>query len=286
MNIIRLIFKKNVWLVCLCMVILFSCKEDEIITYEGNANVYFLLKKWTTSQSGVTYSVADFPVEEGLLYSTSWYVQSTAWDSISTSLALDGTDKGYHVTLIPVGLSGNLVDYDRPLSYKVGENSTAVEGEHFKVTAMIPANKRYGALAVSINRETVRDTSLVVDFTLEESEFFQTNYALINRSSSDTTKVDMCQFRLRMSSFIVEPPFWKSNMLNYLGDYSQKKMLLILELTNGDISIFYPEKSSQLVIGQIIAWGKILKTYLNEQRNLGNIIYENDGTEMTAGKSV
>lgn len=281
-----IILKRNLWLICLGLFFLFSCKEDEIKFYEGETNIFFLLKKWTASTSSATYSITDFPVEEGL-YSDFWEIPNNAMDSITTSLAMDGTDKGYHVKLIPVGISGSLVDYDRFFDYTLGANSTAVEGEHFKVTAMIPANQRYGALAVSINRETVRDTILVVDFNLISSDNFQTNYAKIQRSSNDTTKVDMCQFRLRMSCFIEKPPFWDSNMAGYLGVYSQKKMLLILELTGGDIKIFYPEKSTQIVLGQIIAWGKLLKIYLNEQKAKDNTIYEADKvTVMTAGKYV
>lgn len=262
--------------------LLFSCKEDEISIYEGETNIFFLLKKWSTIAT--TYSIVDFPVEENLLCSDEWIGISAAWDSISVSLAFDGTSQGYHTTLIPVRISGNSADYDRPLSYTVGANSTAIEGEHFKVTALVPANKRDGAIAVSINREMVKETELFVDFNLIPNDYFQTNYAAINRSSTDTTKVDMHQFRLIMSSFIKEPPMWKNALIYYFGTYSQKKMLLILELTGGDINELYVARPT---IALMVAWGKILKTYLNEQRRLGNIIYEEDNvTEMTYGTSV
>lgn len=279
MNTIRLSLKKNVWLICLSMIFVFSCKEDEISVYEGETNVFFLLKKW--SNAAAKYSIDDFPVEEGLLYSDEWTDMSVAWDSIIVSLARDGTNKGYHIALIPVRISGNTTDYDRPLNYTLGANSTAVEGEHFKVNALIPANKRDGALAVSINRETVRDMEVFVDFILKPNEYFQTNYAMINRSSSDTTKVDMHQFRLRMSSFITPPSAWNTTLIYYLGAYSQKKMFLILELTGGDINELYKTNPS---LPLMTAWGKILKVYLNEQRNSGNIIYEEDGvTPMNYG---
>lgn len=277
---------RKVVVMSLAVLLLFSCSEDEITTFDGEDNVYFSLKKWTSSASGSLYSVSDFQIGD-VYHSQSWTVYSTAWDSIFISLALDGTLEGYHVVLIPVTLSGNLADYDRPLAYSVGEKSTAIEGTHFKVDAFVPANKRRGAIGVSINREAMQDTVLFVDFRLQPNEYFHTNYAKINRSSTDTTKVDMAEFRLRMSSFIEKPPLWDSAMKNYLGDYSQKKMFLVLSLTRGDINELYVTTTSKLNVGLVIAWGKVLKNYLNEQKAAGNTIYEADGvTEMIAGKNV
>lgn len=273
---------------CLAVWVVFSCTEDQIDIYSGEADAFFTLKRWTSSQTSktttaTTYRVTDFLVDDEL-YSDTFYVQTTAFDSLFVSLAMDGTNVGYHVTLIPVSLSGGLADYDRPLNYSLGANSTAVENEHFKVKAIIPANKPIGAIAVSINRETVRDTVLFVDFHLLPNEHFQTNYAPINRSTTDTTKVDLYQFRLRMSSFIEKPPRWDSNMLNYFGVYSQKKMFLILELTDGDIEQLYADKTPS--VGLMKAWGKILKAYLVDQKAKGTPILEDDESEMTYGKSV
>lgn len=286
MNIIKTI--RGFAFACLAVLVVFSCTEDQIDTYSGEADAFFSLKRWASSQTSstansTTYRVTDFPVD-GTLYSDTFFVQTTAWDSLEVSLAMDGTEVGYHVTLIPVSLSGNLVDYDRPLAYSLGKNSTAVEDTHFKVKAMIPANNRTGALAVSINRETVKDTVLFVDFHLLPNEHFRTNFAPIARSTTDTTKVDLYQFRLRMSSFIEKPKFWDSNMRVYFGVYSQKKMFLILELTGGDIQKLYGDKAPDL--GLMIAWGKILKVHLVDQKAKGNPVLEEDGSEMAYGTAV
>jgi hypothetical protein len=265
------------------IVLFTSCKEDRIDTFDGETNVYFSLKRWGESQNGRSYSVVDFPVGDSL-YSGSWSTIKEAEDSLIVSLALDGTDEGFHLTLIPVSIAGNIADYDRPLKYTLGGNTTAVEGEHFQAEGHIPANKNIGAIAVRLDRANMKDTALVIDFILMPNEYFQTNYTTINRGFSDTTKVNLQQFRLYASSFLEKSLVWDSQLFSFLGTFSRKKVFLILELTGGGINELYPEKSADLNL--MIAWGKILKNYLTQQKQQGNTVYEEDGTEMSAGPSV
>lgn len=274
--------KKVLLFLCAAVFLFSSCKEDQIDTFSGETNVYFSLKRWGSGSNGYSYAVTNFPVEDSL-YSGSWSTITAARDSLIASLAFDGTDQGYHVALIPVSISGNVVDYDRPLDYTLAEHTTAVAGKHFQAEGMIPANKRIGAIAVRLNRASFKDTTFVIDFNLVANEHFRINYTTINRSASDTAKVNLQQFRLYASSFLEKSAYWDTRFLNYLGAFSRKKVFLILEITGGDIEVLYKADASADLI---IAWGKTLKNYLAEQKAQGNTIYEEDGTEMTAGSRV
>lgn len=273
--------KKSLLFLFSAVLLFSSCSEDETDTFSGETNVYFSLKRW--SSSGRTYTLTNYQVED-VSYSGEWSTIKEARDSMIVSLAFDGTEEGYHVTLIPVSISGNVVDYDRPLSCTIGANTTAVKGEHFEIAdeySIIPANKRIGAIAVMLNRANFIDKIHAIDVNLIPNVHFQTNYTTIERSAADTTKVNMQQFRLYVSSFLEEPSSWTTN---YLGTFSRKKVYLVLELTGGDINEFYPEIGTPDV-SLMIAWGKVLKKYLTDKKAAGETVYEEDGvTEMTAGR--
>lgn len=257
-----------------------SCKEDKLDTYYGETNVFFSLQRWTRSNKNI--SLDDFLVDGGL-HSDNWRVEAT-WDSTAVSLALDGTLEGYRVVLLPVDISGDVVDYDRQLGYKVDKESTAVEGTHFKVDAYIPANKTMGALAVSVSRAALRDTALWVGFSLIANEHFQTNYRTITRSQSDTTKISMLDFKLNMSGYLIKPSYW-SRWQSYFGDFSFKKMYLIIELCNADITYFY-DNYAKMTVSLANAYGSALKLYLKEMSDAGTPVYEEDEvTLMSAGTS-
>lgn len=262
-------------------VLLFSsCKEDTIDVYNGETNIYFSLKRWDGGSNGLSYTITDFPVEEEL-YSASWSSIREARDSILVSMALDGTDEGEKVELIPVNVSGNITDYDRKIEFNIDlQSTTAVPEEDFKAEGLIPAGKRIGAIAVRLNRVSFRDTTLSMSFNLVPNEHFQTNYRVINRSSSDTSKVDLRSFKLVATSILTPPVRWESFLKNYMGPFSRKKVFLLLEITGGNIEELYAPIPS---IPLMTAWGKTLKNYLLDQKNKGNTIYEEDGTEMTAG---
>lgn len=228
----------------------------------------------------MSYTVTEFPVGDSL-YTGEWNTIREAQDSIFASLALDGTDEGERVELIPVSISGNIADYDRQIGFTLDKQvTTAVPEEDFKAEGFVPAGKRIGAIAVRLNRASFKDTTLAIGFHLVPNEHFQTNYRVINRSSSDTAKVNMQSFKLVVTSVLTPPVMWNS-LKNYFGTFSRKKIFLILEITGGDVDDLY---TSQPTLALMVAWGKTLKNYLLEQKNKGNTIYEEDGvTEMTAG---
>lgn len=276
MNISKI--NRSLFLLFLPIIFFSSCKEDKIDTFNGDTNIYFSLQRWLP-RAADTYSVY-LPIEDSVYYKD-WNNILVSKDTLIASLALDGTDKGIHMALIPVSISGNVTDFDRPIKYTLGKNTTGVEGVHYDIKkAIIPANSNTGAIAVGLNRANMQDTAFVIDFELEPNEYFHTNYTTIERSKTDTTKVSLLKFSLYASSFLEKPASW---MLNYLGPFSREKVYLILELTKGNINELY-KKSPDL--NTIIAWGKILKKHLIEQEKLNKTVYEKNGEKMVAGKNV
>lgn len=275
---------KKILLFLLGALILFaSCKEDEIDVFSGESNVFFSLTRWKVSQGtsfGATYSL-EYPLA-GRVYTEEWTGIRTSRDSINCSYALDFTWQDLDTVFIPVSVIGAVTDYDRTVKYEITGEGDAVEGRDFKVLeAMVPANKPVGAIVVEIDRNSIKDTVYSACFTLLPNNEFQTNYKSIQRSDIDTAKVDVRKFKLKMSDLLEQPSRWYPNLNNYFGAYSRKKLYLVAEITGGDLNKLYTfeVKDEPTVFG----WAKVLKFYLAEQKAAGNTIYDEDGTEMSAG---
>lgn len=257
-----------------------SCQEDKLDAFNGETNIYFSLQRWWPSSKGIyTYNL-NFPIGDNI-YTETWNSTSSAQDSIVRSYARNPSPERFDTAYIPVSIMGDLKEYDRTFNCVV-TNTTVEEGRDFKVIAsMIPANQIMGAIAIQLERAAFTDTTHVIDFRLLPGNELYTNYTEIDKhSASDTTKVDLLKFRLVVTDILVKPPRWYNG---YLGPFSRKKMYLLIELTNLNVDYFYgsPQLAEQF------SWGFLLKKYLREQANLGNIIYEEDGvTPMAAGSSV
>lgn len=260
----------------LAMTIFQGCKEDRLDVYDSESNIYFSLQKY-----GKEYYL-NYPIGTKV-YTQNWLGIKAPKDSMVISYGyLQAGKRATDTIYVPVSLMGNLAAIDRTISYKLGPNTTATEGTDFKiVSANIPANKELGAIAIEVYRAQY-NTMKTIDLELVPNEIFQTNYKEILRSRTDTTMVSTLRFRVLVSDYLGLPPRW-SSYIAYLGEFSAKKILLIRDITNIDIEeMFYSETPPK--VQDIQAIGSILKKYLREQKEAGNIIYEMDGvTEMTSG---
>ncbi|MNL07062.1 hypothetical protein D3C87_1277220 [compost metagenome] len=82
-----------------------------------------------------------------------------------------------------------------------------------------------------------------------------------------------------MNDILKKPFRWQDS---YLGVFSRKKLLLMVEIVDADPAYIDGSPS----IGVLQAWGKYMQRYLNDQKVAGNIIREADGTEMIMGPLV
>jgi hypothetical protein len=262
-----------------------SCHEDKLDLYAGGefsnqtSHIYFSLQRWAAS--GINYTL-NYPIGEQI-YTQKWQRIVAPQDSITKSYALDPSGTARDTVYIPVSLMGSPVNRDRTFEYATGEETTAEEGRDFRViAASIPANEVVGAILVEIEREAIKDATFVIDFMLLTNEEFQTNYTTIKRSSSDTTQVDLREFRLRVSDFLEVPKRW-STLRGYFGDFSRKKFYLLRDVAHANLNELYVDSPSLILMN---SWGGILKRYLAEQKEAGNTIYEDDGvTEMKSGQN-
>jgi hypothetical protein len=263
-----------------------SCNEDKLDMYAGGeldnrtSHIYFSLQRW--APSGINYTL-NYPIGERI-YTQKWQKIVAPQDSITKSYALDPSGAACDTVYIPVSLMGLPVNRDRTFRYATGRETNAEEGRDFRVIAAnIPANEVVGAILVEIEREAIKNTTFVIDFMLLTNEEFQTNYTTIKRSSSDTTQVDLREFRLRVSDFLEVPKLW-GTLRVYFGDFSRKKLYLLRDVAHADLNELYVDLPSLILMN---SWGGLLKRYLAEQKEAGNTIYEDDGvTEMKSGQSV
>lgn len=253
-----------------------ACKEDEVMVFNGENNVYFSLQRWGNLPSGITYTV-DYTISEAdgeTHISESWTYLKRSKDSLVVSLALEASEAD-KFQLVPVSLLGNIVDYDRPLSYAIGAKSEIKEGEGFSIEeAKIPAGKNIGSIVLRLDREAFRDNTYAIDLELKANEHFQTNYKKMAYSTSDTAKVDLLRFRVIVSDILQKPTSWLASF----GTFSREKIYLVVELTGGDINAFYAEK---LDAGLMFAWQSVLKNYLAKRAAEGDPVLEADGSLMT-----
>jgi len=271
--------KKSLLFLFGAVILLTACKEDEIDLFSGENNVYFSLKRWNSNGLGLTYDL-EYPIN-GKIYTQKWDYRKEAMDSINKSYALDVSGALFDTAYIPVSLMGFVTDYDRDIAYKLGPATEAVEGKDFKILeAKIPANKPLGAIVVEIDRTSIKDASYRIDLTLIPNSEFQTNYKTINRNPTDTTKLDLRDFRLRISDLLESPAMW-GTLSGWFDKFSRKKLYLVAELTGGDLKEFYAERPN---LSTIISWSQILKRHLQQQKAAGTPVYEEDGvTEMKVG---
>ncbi|KAA6340292.1 hypothetical protein EZS27_011842 [termite gut metagenome] len=263
-----------------------SCHEDKLDLYAGGefsnqtSHIYFSLQRWTPS--GINYTL-NYPIGTQI-HTQKWQRIVAPQDSITKSYALDPSGTASDTVYIPVSLMGLPVNRDRTFRYTTWGETNAEEGRDFRViAASIPANEVVGAILVEIEREAIKDTAFVIDFLLLTNEEFQTNYTMIKRSSSDTTQVDLREFRLRVSDFLEVPKLW-GTIRTFLGDFSRKKLYLLRDVAHADLNELYASHPNLILMN---SWGSILKRYLADQKEAGNTIYEDDGvTEMKSGQSV
>ncbi|MCO4294563.1 DUF4843 domain-containing protein [Solitalea sp. MAHUQ-68] len=229
-----------------------SC-EKGLMTYQGEDNIYF---------------------EE-------------AGGAIDTRLAKDSTAISFapvtnadSVVKVVVTTSGLPVNYDREYKLEVDPRSTAVLGTHFE----LPADKKF-----VIRKNVIHDTILVrlvrtpdmldnqfnIIFNLLPNESF--NILLKQRLNSGQKPVNCITKKFMVTDAILKPRTWQ---IGFFGNFTRKKLFLICEVSGA--TPLYMDKMSP---GEGLFYGRQTQRYLNEQKALGNIILDEDGTAMKMGIS-
>lgn len=168
---------------------------------------------------------------------------------------------------LPVEMSGAPIKED--LKYNVvidKERTTAIEGKHFE---LLPE--------MSIQANNVVDTCWL---KLNRTPDMKNHEFRIVLRLSDTKQLLRGQINytiavIRVNDKITRPDWWDGDITQYyLGKYSDKKFSLFIEVT-GKADLTESSDSEKRV------YSLQLKYWLQAQKEQGNTIWEDDGTEMT-----
>lgn len=259
-----------------------SCKEDKLLIYDAGsgAEAYFKLVRWP--QQSVNNSTSmPVPGKEG---EVRWvYGRITeAIDSLVCSFARVNPELNDTVILVPVSVMGDASSDRRDIAYRIKPSTTATQGateDYEIVDAYIPAGRESGGILVRLYRNnlTTAKSTFQIDFQLESNEHFTLRYDSIplraNVSPSDP-QVSMIDFRLMVINELPMPvDYWNEG--NY-GRWSTKKALILFNDLNMPETQLYPEPGGRPDIYMTMAFGSLLKNYLQEKQLAGETIFEDD----------
>ncbi|SMO56302.1 DUF4843 domain-containing protein [Solitalea koreensis] len=231
---------------------LISCEKD-LMTYEGESNVYF-------EEAGGAMDVR------------------LAKDSTGFSFApIINKDSVVKVVISTVGTP---VNYDREYKMEIDPSSTAVLGTHFEFPAdqkfVIKKNAIHDTVRVRLIRTPdMLDKELNIIFNLVPNENFNTLFK--QRLNSQNKPVSCITKKLMVTDGLLKPRNWS---INYFGNFTKTKMFLVCELCG--VTPLYMDTMST---AEGLFYARTTQRYLNEQAAKGNIIKDEDGKNMVMGSN-
>lgn len=195
-----------------------------------------------------------------------------------------GYSKKDSVLTIPIAATGDTSNTDRPVKLTFTSATTAVEGTHYTFlrTPVIRAGKVTDTLYLKLIRTTDMTTKqFEIDLALEANDYFSTKL-------HDTT-ANYLSYKVLVDDIAGKSYLWVSYsntkaIVNYFGDYSRKKVDLILEVLGLDPALFYdPVNSSSITSSKILAWSRYMAFWLNQEANAGRIYLDENGVRITMG---
>lgn len=178
------------------VLLLAGCKKAEELRYKEDPRVYFT--KFIVNPDSVIYSFAVQP------------------DSVVT-------------TTVPltVRIMGSAVDHDRTFNIVVDDSSTAKQGYHFSMGAMVmPANEFQAVVPVTLYRKRgLQDSLLNIYFTIGESKDFKPGFDDIPVTGYQKTRL---HYKVTFNDYLLKPTLWDCCLSGYLGNYSETKFRFII----------------------------------------------------------
>lgn len=272
--------RKLLYWVFVLPLIMFSCNEDEIMTFDDEeACIYF-----QNGHQRYFYRNID----------AYWDSTLVEWGLVPEQI----TDSTVYTRLRTMG---KVCDYDRKVRVVVDqENTTAVEGVHYRVdfsNLVIPA----GTSEVNVPVTLLRDKSLLTQqlklmLKVEDNENFRVPFEYqkntnIYYASGDTIMAN--RYLFVFNDFYAEPVIWSffsyawPDGINPCGTWSKKKQKLISELCNlTEDDWDYTKGWANNKGVQMLSFNYFaikLQVYLQEHADAGDPVREDDGTLMQLG---
>lgn len=221
-----------IYIIAAALVVMQSCKKDDIQTYEGSSYIQFV-RGYNDSS---LFSFLGMPDE------------NTATVPIAVQIAGMPSDKDrtYKIGIVSGATSAAPANYELPTSFTLRANRTVD-------TAWITVKKTPDL--------STRPVRLVLK--IEKTDDFGIG------------QTDQAVFILYISNVVARPDWWNGNVEGrFLGSYSDKKLLLFIEVTGRpDLD---PNNENEIRYYTII-----FKNYLLREKDQGRTVFEANGEEMT-----
>lgn len=235
------------------MALAFSC-SSQLETYSGVSGIYFAMNTGSTAVNADTM-----------------YSETSSLPFIVT----ESTDSAFN---LKVKILGAVSGRDRQIAVEVvPEESDALAGDYEPLQASytLPAGTVFGNIPITFHRTaSLEGQERRLTVRLVENGDFSLPIRMWRNSSYEY--VDVVKHTIIFSDKYVQLPGYTTG---YFGPFSEKKMALILEVLDLDISDF----NEEMPYARARALGQQFDRYLKEQKAAGNPVLEEDGSEMTAG---
>lgn len=233
-----------------------GCAKSELLHYTEENNVFF-----SYTRSGTNY------------------------DTIVINFAFRGNktedSAGFYVNLL-----GKVTADNRLFNMTADKATTAVADKHYRLpvtdSLFIPANTNQKLVPVRIFRPAdLREKTVSLFLQLSPNNNFQTNMSAYDYAAANV--VSATKLEIIIQDILTKPDLWDNNT-SALGAYSRKKLELLIANQSLTLAKFYT--GTLYSTTQLTNYSRQFQTYLNNQKNAGKTITEEDGTEMKMGSAV
>lgn len=262
--------KQFIYAILCLMVITTSC-EKELMTYEGKDSIYFDIRKEISWLDPATWSHEHYSLVS---------FGSTLDDEIPLSLKIQA--------------SGMPSTIDREFSIIVVKDSTEIQDGDFaglNPSYVIKAGETSTTVNLTFYRkEHMKGDTLRLQLGLVENEYFSLMYTDYGKTPEQYEPTSNPKFdfnhdasvhNIFVSDVMSRPNQWAGNDatgIGSLGAFSEKKWRLIMELTGTTIDDF--SSASTMPAIRMKAIGETLARYLLEKALAKEPVLEADGTMM------
>lgn len=272
--------KKTLYIIgaiILSVVSLTSC-EEELMDYEGENALYFDVRLYPS------------------------HIEKKLWPHrLSTEVSFGNVMKNDLEVVIPVRTTGVSTDYDRPYKVEVVADSTTarldIDFSDLQTDRVIKAGQTSDTIRFKAHRtEEIFEDTVRLQIRLPPNEHFITNFkeygepgsyfSYVTVGGSQSSKefdvnADASIHNIFIYDTMTQPKGWWGSALGGIGGaFSAKKIRLMMELCNCDLSAF--ETMGTMPSSRFTSYCEKLGKYLIEQAKLGpdHVVLEKDGTLM------
>lgn len=272
--------KKTLYIIgaiILSVVSLTSC-EEELMDYEGENALYFDVRLYPS------------------------HIEKKLWPHrLSTEVSFGNVMKNDLEVVIPVRTTGVSTDHDRPYKVEVVADSTTarldIDFSDLQTDRVIKAGQTSDTIRFKAHRtEEIFEDTVRLQIRLLPNEHFITNFkeygepgsyfSYVTVGGSQSSKefdvnADASIHNIFIYDTMTQPKGWWGSALGGIGGaFSAKKIRLMMELCNCDLSAF--ETMGTMPSSRFTSYCEKLGKYLIEQAKLGpdHVVLEKDGTLM------